>query len=206
MITDKLGIAGDDIGETVTAIFGDRRWLETVAGCQGMAIYQYDADRAAEIGLDDPWFWIVFECQGLTAGFWCETLEDRTSGQLEAPVQDVLVEVIQQTGHANDDFPRENWHTPADPASCSGSAVWIRETTGGIWTNAQPCSAGCMSKQDPNELDLDEQERTFVSPCVSTGPPDEVEIKVRFPGRHVSPNGHRRNVLCDARQRHHEHD
>ena len=156
LITDKVGIAGDAIGETVTAVFGDSRWLETVAGCQGMAIYQYDAERAAELGLDDPWLWIVFECQGLTAGFWCETLEDRNP--FGAPVQDVLVTVVQQTGHANDDFPRENWHTGS--GECSGSAVWTRAPQGTSWTNTIPCDSGCMSKQDPNELILSAAETT----------------------------------------------
>lgn len=77
IINDKVGNDGDAIGETVSIVFADKRWLEAVTGCQGIADYVYDPAKAALLQQEDPFFWIVKECQGLTQGFWFITEEDR---------------------------------------------------------------------------------------------------------------------------------
>ena len=180
LITDKVGSAGDDIGESVTVWFGDKRWFGTVKGCEGIAIYQFDADRAAELGLDDPWLWIVVEAQELTAGFWFTLKNDRT---VDTEDEDVEVkEVLKNIGHANADFPVEQWKsTGADPPNCGGQSVWVwddelEEWQGPIFDTCGPdCKAVPPSFPGP---------AWGISGCEPTGvpPAGSDPLKVRFLG------------------------
>lgn len=141
IINDKVGSAGDAIGSTVRIVFADKRWLESVTGCQGIADYVYDPAKAAELQQEDPFFWIVKECQGLVQGFYFRTLEDRTSG---APDQDVMVSPIKNIGHANDDFPIEYRFPPQNSQVDCGSIELQWNVSEGRWvitdySNFNPC-------------------------------------------------------------------
>lgn len=92
LITGKVGIAPDNVGDFTQVVFADMLWLGAVTGCIGIADY-----------IDG--YWIVKDCHELTAGFWFITLENR-SGTGD---QDVLVTLTKNIGHANADFPREDW-------------------------------------------------------------------------------------------------
>lgn len=113
IITDIVGVVPNPIGASVEVIFVDKRWLEAVTLCQGRADY-----------IDGSY--VVTECQGLVQGFWFRTLEDRTSG---APDQDVMVDIVLNIGHANDDLPRELWNsTPPQPPPGCGNVSWSYTT------------------------------------------------------------------------------
>ena len=122
-------------------------------------------------------FWIVKECQELSAGFWFQTLEDRQG----AGDQDVLVEVQQLCGHANADLPPWLWAGTSGTQSCSGNAEWTMGPGG--WVNTIPCGQGCKSLHDPRELLFAPppfQGDSFLSPCVSDVAPGSATVKVRY--------------------------
>ncbi len=114
------GIVGDvphKVGNTIQVVFPDKRWLESVKGCQGWALYIPSPLESSSSDSSADGSYIVVECQGLVQGFWFKTLEDR-GGYAQ---QDVQVQVVLNIGHANDDLPRELWSqtTPVPPPPTS---------------------------------------------------------------------------------------
>ena len=95
-------IIGDvpvEVGDTIEVIFGDKRWLGAVKDCEGIAdYYNDDGDK-----------WIVKECQELEASYWFVTSASRSPDYVD---EDILVAISKHIGHANADFPADQW-TPA---------------------------------------------------------------------------------------------
>lgn len=161
-----VGTVPHAVGDTVEVRFFDSRWLESVTGCEGTAEW-YENDA----------LYIVDECQGLVQGFWARTLDHRTAG---APEEDIRVEIVKNIGHAQDDFPREDWNPAGQQGSCGGSAVW--QFNNGTWQSIVPCSGNCQSQQNPNDMQWappPSPGQIFTSPCVGAGG-QQAEIKVRF--------------------------
>ena len=171
-IDDKLGTAGGATGSTTQVNFVDRRWFGAVKGCQGVADYISDPQRGN--------FWLVKECQELTAGFTFVTLEDRVG----TGDQDVLVTLTKNIGHANADYPADLWGGQpvegGEPNECSGYSQW--GSVNGDWVLlVNNCSPGCTPVPPPGPAPAENGWLT-TGGCSSTGsqtPPRTLEVRYR---------------------------
>lgn len=164
LIDDILGDVPDSIGDTVEVIFGNLRWDGAVKGCTVIADYIDGVYSATE-------------SQELAAGFWAYTLEDRTTG---GPQQDVTVQLVQRTGHANADFI---------PDPSTGTAVecgYILQTWDGvkIVNDYSQFNFCCIPDWNtypfPENPTLGQQHKVFGIPTVKCVPPTPSTLKVRF--------------------------
>jgi len=174
-IDDFAGTIGHAAGATVEVVFADKRWYGSVKGCQGIADY-----------IDGEY--IVTDCQELTAGFWARTLEDREPG---APLQDVRVSYVQQTGHANADFPAPDYFPNQSPPPQCPSVTWQWEVTQQRWIPiVLPSDTACCvfdnTTEPPPPQDTQKPGQTIVTwgnfvpgpDCVPD--PGYATLKVRF--------------------------
>lgn len=175
VITDFVGIIGDDIGDVVEVVFGNRRWLEAVKHCQGIADY-----------IDGKY--IVTECQGLPVMVWAITDRDRTAG---APTEDVEATPLFSIGHAQDDLPIEERYSQQGPPDidCGSFEIeWNVATQNWDivdYSNFNSCCGiGWSGEPAPEDTQTPGQRKTITGPFYPTQacdpPPESTGFKVRF--------------------------
>ncbi len=125
-ITGIVGYVSHEVGAKIQVVFPDKRWLESIEGCQGWALFipSKDEDTDDNNSSDNTvpeGNYIVVECQGKVQGFWFKTLEDRAGFD----DQDVMVEIVQAVGHAQDDFVPESSEVSQPIEQEPGTAQFI---------------------------------------------------------------------------------